>query len=342
MTRIRTITRLLTTAVAIGSLSTLGLRVLGGDRSAWDRPAWLIALAATLVALALRIAAMAGAVRRGELPWPRLLLPAICWIEGAGLWWGHGAPVWQAIRLGTAIALETTFVVIAIRQLRRAPVRDEPPEDRIARPLIQLVPPGVARLIAFELVIIASALRFLAGGWRRPDPPGFAYHRESGLRMVLQLLPLIGIADVVLLEVVILPHAVLWLRIAVHVLAVYGLIWMIGLYASLRARPHRIAAGHAMLHRGLLGHLEIPLDQIAEIGEMPAFRDDWQARAYRKRAICVGVRGPAIVDLRLHAPLRAVGLLGPGRASDRVLVAVDDPAGFIAALGPTARPAAAA
>jgi hypothetical protein len=154
------------------------------------------------------------------------------------------------------------------------------------------------------------------------------------------MLPLIGIADVVLLEVVILPHAMLWLRIAVHGLAVYGLIWMIGLYASLRARPHRVDGTappfgrHAILHRGLLGHLELPLDQIAEIGEMPAFCDDWQARAYRKRAICVGVRGPAIVDLRLHAPLRAVGVLGLGPASDRVLVAVDDPAGFIAALRP--------
>lgn len=338
----RTRTRLITAAVATGSLSTLGLRVLGGDLTACDRPAWLIALAATLFALALRIAAMAGAARRRELPWPRLLLPAIFWIEGAGLWWGNGAPVWQAIRLGTAMALETTFVVIAIRQLRRAPVCDEPPEDRLARPLTQLVPPGVARLIAFELVIVGSALRFLVGGWRRPDPQGFAYHRTSGLRMLLQMLPLIGIADVVLLEVVILPHAVLWLRIAVHFLAVYGLIWLIGLYASLRARPHRVDAGHAILHRGLLGHLELPLDQIAEIGEMPAFRDDWHARAYRKRAICVGMRGATIVDLRLHAPLRAVSILGPGPASDRVLVAVDDPAGFIAALGPVASPAAAA
>jgi hypothetical protein len=342
MTRIRTITRLITAVVAIGTLSTLGLRVLGGDLPAWDRPAWLTALAVTLVALALHIAAMAGAARRGELPWPRLLLPAIFWLEGAGLWWGNGAPIWQAIRLGTAIALETTFVVIAIRQLRRAPVCDEPPEARLARPLIQLVPPGVARLIAFELVIVGSALRFLVGGWRRPDPPGFAYHRNSALRMVLQMLPLIGIADVVLLEVVILPHAALWLRIAVHFLAAYGLLWLIGLYASLRARPHRVDAGHATLHRGLLGHLELPLDQIAEIGEMPVFRDDWQARAYRKRAICVGVRGPAIVDLRLHAPLRAIGVLGPGPASDRVLVAVDDPTGFIAALGPTAPSAAAA
>jgi len=333
MTRTRPITRLVTAAVAIGSLSTLGLRVLGGELSAWGHPAWLTALAATLVALALRLVTMIGDARRGALPWPRLLLPAIFWLEGAGLWWGNGAPIWQAIRLATAVALETTFVVIAIRQLRRAGVRDEPPEDRLARPLTQLVPPGAARLIAFELVIVGSALRFLVGGWRRPDPPGFTYHRDSGLRMLLLMLPLIGIADVVLLEVVILPHAALWLRIVVHALAAYGLIWMIGLYASLRARPHRVATGHAMLHRGLLGHLALPLDQIAEVGELPTFRDDWQARAYRKRAINVGVRGPAIVNLRLHAPLRAIGLFGPGAASDRVLVAVDDPAGFIAALG---------
>ena len=257
------------------------------------------------------------------------------------MWWGDGAPVWQLVRLATAISLEVALVVLAIRQLRRAGAGDELPEARLARPLGQLVPPTVARLIAFELVVMGSALRFMLGGWRRAALPGFSYHRGSALRLLLQMLPLLAVADVLLLELVILPHAALWLRIAVHALALYGLVWLIGLYASTRARPHRVDDGRATLHRGLLGRLEVPLEQIASIGALPAFRDDWKRRAYFKRSICVGVAGPAIVDLQLRAPLRLTGVLGPGRASDRVLVAVDDPVAFTAALGePRVQPVA--
>jgi hypothetical protein len=333
MTRTTAISRITSTAILLGTLTTAALRGFGGDLRWWDRPAWLVALGATLVLLAMRIGVMATAARRGDLPWPRLLVPGIALLEGAGVWWGDGAPVWQLVRLATALTLEVTLIVLAVRQLRRASDGDELPEVRLARSLSQLVPPGAARLIAFEIVIMGSALRFMVGGWRRGDRPGFTYHRESALRIVLQMLPLLAVADVALLELVILPRATMWLRIAVHVVAIYGLIWLIGLYASLRARPHRIHDGRATLHRGLLGHVELALDQIASIGVMPSFSDDWKRRAYRKRAICAGVSGPTILDLRLHAAIRPIGVLGPGPASDHVLVAVDDPAAFLAALG---------
>jgi hypothetical protein len=87
-------------------------------------------------------------------------------------------------------------------------------------------------------------------------------------------------------------------------------IWLIGLYASLRARPHRIHDGQATLHRGVLGHIEVALDQIASIGVLPTFGDDWKLRAYRKGATRIDVSGPTILDIRLHAPFRPIGVLG--------------------------------
>jgi hypothetical protein len=94
-----------------------------------------------------------------------------------------------------------------------------------------------------------------------------------------------------------------------------------------------------MLHRGLLRHVELSLDQIASIGAMPSFGDDWKLRAYRKRAIRVDVAGPTILEVRLRAPIRPIGMLGPGPASDHLLVAVDDPTAFTAALAASAKPA---
>jgi hypothetical protein len=326
-------------AVAIAAAATLALRILGTDEYR-GRPAWLTALGVLLALLAIRLVALAAAARRGELGWSRLLLPTIFLVEGIGLWWGDGGSTWQSARLATAIALEVAIIVLAIHHIRRAPHTDELPEDRLARPLGHLVPPRAARLIALELTVLGLALRHLLGGWRRPPRPGFSYHQDSNLRTFLLVLPLIAAADVVLLELVILPHVALWIRIVVHVLEIYGVLWLIGLWASFRARPHRVHDGRAILHRGFLRHIAVPLDQIASISPMPSFSDDWKLRAYRKRAIRVDVSGPATLELRLRTPLRPVGLLGPGRASDHLIVSVDDASGFIAALGtfPTTSP----
>jgi hypothetical protein len=236
-------------------------------------------------------------------------------VEGVGLLWQGSALLWQA-RLAVALVLEIVFVTVAVREVRRAG-GSEPLEVRCARAFGALLPPRLARLAAFEIVIVGSALRFLLGGWRRPVPPGFTYHRESGLRMLLPMLPLLAAGDVLLLELVLLPHAAAWLRVVAHVLAIYGLVWLVGLYASLRARPHQLALGRLVLHRGMLRQLEVPLAEIESIDRLPSFADDWKKRAYCKGALRLDVAGPTVLELRL--------------ATRRVLVAVDDPEAFLAA-----------
>ena len=322
MTPFAVISKLTSAVTLVAALATAVLRAIGHE-------AWPSAFVVALAALGVRLAVMAWGAARRELPWSRLLLPAIILLEGVGL---SSAALWQA-RLGTAVALELVVVAVAIRALRRATAGSEPVEARIARALAALLPPRVARLVAFELVVVGSALRFVGGGWRRAAPAGFTYHRESGLRMMLPILPLLGIGDVLLLELVILPHAETWLRVVLHVLAAYGLIWLIGLYASMRARPHQLVDGRLRLHRGLLGRVEVAVDQIASIDPLPDFADDWKKRAYCRGAIRIDVAGPTILELGLRDEVRPIGVLGEGAARKRVLVSVDDPAAFRAAVG---------
>ena len=331
--RATAMSRITGAAVAIAAACTLALRIVGDDVQFRARPAWLTALGVLLALLAIRLAALAAAVRRGELRWSRLLIPAIFLVEGLGLWWGEGGAAWQSARLATAIVLELAVIVLAIHHLRRAPHTDELPEDRLARPLGYLLPPRVARLIALELTVLGLALRHLFGGWRRPSPSGFTYHGDATLRLLLLMLPLFATADVVLIEVVILPHVALWLKIVIHFLAVYSVLWLIGLWASFRARPHQVHDGRATLHRGFLRHIVVPLDQIASISPMPTFSDDWKLRAYRKHAIRIDVAGATTLDIRLRTPLCSIGVLGPDPARDHLLVSVDDADAFIPALG---------
>lgn len=334
--RVAVMSRITGVAVAVAAAFTLVLRVLGADVQWGARPAWLAALGVLLVLLAIRVGLLAAAVGRGELRWSRLLLPAIFLVEGLGIWWGDGGAAWQSVRLATAIGLELALIALVIHHVWREPPSDELSEDRLARPLGHLLPQRAARLIAMEFTVMGLALRHVFGGWRRPARPGFTYHREAMLRTLLLVLPLMALADVLLLELLILPNVARWIRIVVHVLALYSVLWLIGLWASFRARPHRVHEGRAIFHRGLLRHVEVPLDQIASIATMPTFSDDWKLRAYRKRAIRIDVSGTPTLDIRLRAPIRPIGLLGPGPASDHLLVSADDPSAFSAAVAPSA------
>ena len=271
-----------------------------------------------VVALALLGARILGMVRQaacGNLPWTRLLLPSIVWVEAVGL---SGHAMWQ-VRLGTAVLLELAFVVVAIHALRSRARGGEASEVRLARAFAALVPPSFAKLAAIEMVIVGSAMRFLFGGWRHPAPVGFTYHRESGLRTLLPMLPLLGVGDVLLLELVVLPHAALWGRIVIHAVAAYGLIWLVGVYASLRARPHRLVHGQLELHRGVLRERTVDVAMIASIGPLPTFADDWKKRAYVKGAVKFDIAAAHVLEMRLHD-------------GTRLLVGVDDPAAFVAAV----------
>ncbi|MBK8725947.1 MAG: hypothetical protein IPL96_07775 [Holophagaceae bacterium] len=287
---------------------------------------------ALLGLLAARVAALALAWVRGALPGTRLLLPLVLLVEGLGLALQPG-PRWQMARTVTAGVLEIALLALALRAwLRRPKETGGLPEDALIPAFQAFLPPGLARMSALELVLAGGALRFLLGGWRRPEPEGFSYTKKAGLGAVLPVLPLLAIGDVVLLEVL-TRHSASWLRFTLHAAGLYGFLWITGLWASMRARPHTVRDGVATFHHGLLGSLTVPLENIEGVEAMPSFKDDWAKLAFLRGVIQLQTPGPAQVLLKLKAPAAPMGLLGPGRTRDRVLIAVDEPEALRAALG---------
>lgn len=301
--------RWLTAATVLASATALVLRLVDGE--------WELAVGVTLALFAVRLMLTARAVVRRELPWTRLVLPALLWVEAAAL---LGDTAWE-VRIATATALELGFYAIAIRALLR--VRgDGPTEVRIACALETVVPRPLARLVAIELVLVGLVIAFFAGGWRRPPPAGISYHRENGLRHLLAMLPLLALGDVLLLELVVLPDAELWVRAVVHALAIYGLIWLVALYASARARPHRLVGTRLELHRGVLGHLKIEVGDITSIAPRPAFSDGWKERAYKRASLRFDLGATHVLEVML-------------RDGRRLLVGVDDAEAFVTLALPT-------
>ena len=293
--------------------------------------------AALLALLTLRLAAMIHDWRQDRLPGTRILLPLVVLFEGLGLVLTGGSELLLMLRLGMALALEILLLILAVRTWRASAARPGSwPEDRIAGAFEAFVPPRAARLMALELVLLGSAVHFLLGGFRREAPEGFSQHREAALRALLPVLPLLIPGDFLLLSVLFtgLPP---WLRWTLHGSTVYAVLWLVGHYATLKARPHQLRDGQLALHLGLLKSATIPVGHILAIGPLPVFEDDWTRHAHMKGVQKLVAKGNTSLELKLAEPVAVLGLLGPSRPTDRLVFSVDDPAAFLTAL---ARPCA--
>jgi len=293
---------------------------------------WLTA--ALLILLALRVLALVADWRRGRVPGTRILLPAILLAEGWGLMLATPSPSLVWLRPATALALELLLLVLAARAIlaaRRAP--GGWPEDRIAAAFEAFVPPRAARLMALELVMLGGAFRFLLGGFRQPAPAGHSLHRESALGSFLPALPLLIPGDVLLMKAL-FSGLTPWLRWSLHLSTVYAVLWLFGLYAALKRRPHQVTAETVELNLGAARSLRFRRDQLRAAAPLPDFDDDWARRRHMQGVHQLITPGPSVLELHLTEPLPATGFLGPTTPRDRVAVSVDDPAAFLAALGP--------
>ncbi len=310
-----------------GTALVLRLRMPGH----WALP-WMTAI--LLLLLALRVLTMIRDWRQGRLAGTRIMLPALILVEGLGLILTRTSDLALNLRLGTALVLEVLLLILAVGAWRNT--RSLPrawPEARIAAAFEAFVPPRAARLMALELVMLGSAICFLFGGFRKPAPPGFSLHRETFLRAFLPVLPLLIPTDLFLIHAL-FPRMAPWLRWFLHVSTVYSVLWMIGLYATLKQRPHQVDETFVSLHMGLLGSLRLRKDQILSAAPLPEFDDDWTKRDYMQGVHKLVRTGAPAVELRLTEAVVSTGLLGPSsRRCDRVAVSVDDPSAFLAALG---------
>ena len=317
--------RLLTTAVALG-MGGAGLAHL--LQSGLSRGLF----AAALLLLAVRLFRNARLAWAGRLSWGRLVLPGLLLLEGLAALArpGPGALLVKGITLAM---LELGLLLLAWRSWRssREGVGNLP-EARLAGRLQTFLGPTAARLVALELVVLGGAVQALAGRSTAPGAGCFSYHRNSVLGSMLLALPVMAVGDLLLLDLL-LRHAPPWVRWSVHGLDLYGLLWVLGLWQSMRNRPHRLTHDELWLHRGVLGHLRIPRSALGRLQEVPVFDAPEARRAFLGEAANLAVSGPPELVLDLREPLQPSGFFGPGAVRARVRFAVDDAEAFRRALG---------
>ncbi len=119
-------------------------------------------------------------------------------------------------------------------------------------------------------------------------------------------------------------------RLASDVLHGYAALWLIGIFATARSRPHQCDVDRVRLRFAAIKKVDLRRDAIATVAVHTRVVS---ARALRaSQTLVMAFSGAPAVDLRLREPLPERTLLGLTRTIERVIVAADDPHAFAAAL----------
>jgi hypothetical protein len=287
--------------------------------------------AGALFLLTLRLGRNLWLAKSGRLAWGRLAIPGLLLVEGGAAFANLG-PQGLVVKGFTVGLLELGLLWLAWKAWRESRAASGClPEERLSQRFQAFLGPRAARLVAMELVVLGGVVQVLSGWTAAADPRSFTYHRDSALGSLLLALPVMAVADVLLLDLL-LRHGSPWIRWGVHALDFYGLIWVLGLWQSMRARPHCLDDESLWIHRGVLGNLRIPRASVGAVRTLPFFDVPAERRAFLGDAANLGVSGGTELLLELAEQLRPMGFLGPGKPRNRVLLTADDPEAFRRAL----------
>jgi len=175
----------------------------------------------------------------------------------------------------------TGWVVHRIWRWNRTRDRSEPLDvyDRIRQLLNEVLGISwIAGMVAYELALAYYALRLPHSPVRTPDE--FTHHRKSGYGMVLGVLLMAAFGE--LFGVHFLLRRWSTTAALFHaLLSLYAVIWLVGDFRALRARPHRVSEAGLEVRTGLRWSMDVPWEHVASIrrawGPRPDERDGYRA-----------------------------------------------------------------
>lgn len=188
----------------------------------------------------------------------------------------------------------------------------------------------LARLLAFEFKLwyylwlkIFKRAKYKEGE--------YTYHKKSMFGAFVLLLLFITPAEITIMHIF-LPWV--WLKWVLVILAVYAFLWMVGVWLSLSAIPHRLEDNGLHISVGILAEGFVPYSKISSVEAKKT--ENLGLDGLKVDEACnesfFYVNGEADVLIKLKEPLVFKMWVSRTKPSMKVNLAVDDSSGFIKAL----------
>ncbi len=222
----------------------------------------------------------------------------------------------RLLALPAELAIVTYLVVLARRAIASMPSSDDDFATRfrsIARRMIGSRIP--ADILTSEITIVYHAFR-----WRRPAPQrgrSFTVHREAGYLALLIGLTLALVVETFALHVLlsVWSTTVAWILTAS---SAYALLWLVGDYRALVARPLRLTSERLFLRLGVRWEADIPLAQIVHAECLTT-----GGKTKARDTLIVALLGQPNLRVQLDAPVEVMGLYGWRRTVSQLWLRVD-------------------
>ena len=312
-------------------LGATAIALLAVPRAAAGRERELLASAVTVDLLVVWPLAVAWFwVRARRAPW-LALLPALVLgflVASLALPAEHQGLLERARWLAAPLELA---LVVALAVAARRGVREVRAErgDFVTR-FRAVATRTLGARFAADVLTTEVALLVHAFAPRAPQGPRparwFSAHREAGYGSVLVGVVALLVVETVAVHVLVQAWspAVAWVLSG---LGAYSLLWLLGDYRALRARPIEVTARTLELRLGLRWEASVPRADVEAVARLARSSGPRPADAQ-----ALALLGAPNVELRFARPVELVGMYGLRRTTRRVWLRVDDADRFVAAL----------
>ncbi|MFG2053784.1 hypothetical protein ACGFI9_07095 [Micromonospora sp. NPDC048930] len=186
--------------------------------------------------------------------------------------------------------------------------------------------------VAYEIGMWRSLYRWLL---RRPpttEPGAQVFSYVGVVKPILIAFIVLSAVEIPIFDVI-LAHTLPSARKVVLALGVWGLLWMIGLFASLRVHPHVAEAAGLRVRNGFSVDFLVPWAAIATVSaryrSLPSSRAVQVTQDEGATILNIGAAKQTSVDLVLREPLSVRLPKGPSEPVHEIRLYADDPAALI-------------
>ncbi|WP_414517056.1 hypothetical protein [Nostoc sp. PCC 9305] len=265
-----------------------------------------------------------------RLPWTRIIIPAVIFLELGLLLFGKAS---REITAGVIAVVEILLILagifVAMRQ-RHDRKAEEPREIAIMKVLFLFLPIALAKWTAYEIVIIGSAVYAILHRFSIPDKTGYGYVKNSNFRFLSITLLISLIPELLLFQSLIRINFTI-LGVLLFLAHLWTILWTLGIYVTMKRRPHQITSTEIQINRGILSHTRFPTTAVETV--RPLVANFIPCRTLNKDVAFFTVKGSPIVEITLNRPVAVFSLFGKSEhQAKRLFVSANNPGEFCQAI----------
>ena len=202
--------------------------------------------------------------------------------------------------------------------------------------VIMQIPPMLRRVVAMEAAMWRSTYLWLRRTPPAAAPEDVAFSYLGVVKPILGVFIGLSAVEIPIFDLII-RKVVPWepARWIALTLGVWGLLWMIGLFASMKVNPHLVGAAGLRVRMGASIDLTVPWADIDTVSKayrsLPSSKSVQVEQDGDRTVLNLATGSQTSVDVRLRRPITFAVPKGPSDPADELRLYADDPDGFVRA-----------